>query len=103
MRLLAWAVMVGAAALSVWVLLAAAGTVKTLSRADLAVMEIHLSREGHQVRIESGSLVQADGEVVALLNLRPKGSHGGPVAVRYRLGPLDNRKVLSGDFREQQP
>jgi hypothetical protein len=75
----------------------AARTVRPLSRADCLVLEEHLQRQGWRLRVESGVLEQAAGEVVAVLTVWPQGA-AQPVAMSYNLGPLDNREVLAGRF-----
>lgn len=85
-------------AVSLYTVVAAAGTIRPLDRGDCQVMEEHLRREGYGgVRVESGTLAMADHEVVAVLECATNG--GMAFTVRYPLGRLDNEtagRVLGG-------
>lgn len=80
-------------ALTLWIMCEATQKVKVLKPPDLAVMEFHLRQGGNQVQVESGSLVVAGDEVLAVLNCR---TDNGQVAFTliYRLGCLDGRPIL---------
>lgn len=65
---------------------------RVLSRADCAVLEVWLRREGTHVRVESGKLVVVDRVVMVVLECR---SESGQMAFTLikALGHLDRQEV----------
>ncbi|MBW1991651.1 MAG: hypothetical protein JRI59_05980 [Deltaproteobacteria bacterium] len=73
-------------AAALWLGAGAAGTVRVLKPGDCRVMEEHLQGQGYRVKVVSGSLVMAGGELVAVLNVVLP--DGRPAEVSCSLGPL---------------
>jgi hypothetical protein len=77
---------------------AAAGVlagVRVMDQQDRLVMEEFLAGEGYQVRVESGTLVQAGGEVWACLHV--KLPSGDVRELRYNLGSArEGREYVRG-------
>jgi hypothetical protein len=85
-------------AVALYTVVGAAGTMRVMDRADCQVMEECLRRTGHRgVRVESGLVVMAGREVVAVLECVTNG--GMAFTWKYPLGQMDNvtaGRVLGG-------
>jgi hypothetical protein len=92
-----WLVISAALALGLYAGCSASAGTRALSQADCRVMEEYLRGQGHRVQITSGCLVEADGEMEAVLNCRAPAREawaGLEFIWVYPLGRLDERPAL---------